>query len=83
MAESRPQGQAANPELSSIHRTRVDRIQPQHPKMKIIKTPGQLVLAIYLILVGLIGIFGIRLGELSILLPLLALVAGILILLGK
>jgi len=51
--------------------------------MKIIKTPGHLVLAIYLILVGLIGLFGINLGQLSIVLPLLALVAGILILIGK
>lgn len=54
----------------------------RHP-MKLIKTPGLLLLAIYLILAGLIGIFGIRLGELSILMPLLALVAGILILVGK
>ncbi len=42
-----------------------------------------LVLAIYLILVGLIGIFGISLGAAGIVLPILALVAGILILLGK
>ncbi|MFL6590987.1 MAG: hypothetical protein ACJ8M4_12535 [Chthoniobacterales bacterium] len=49
----------------------------------ITKNIGMLVLAIYLILVGLIGIFGISLGAASILVPILALVAGILILLGK
>ena len=51
--------------------------------MKITKNIGMLVLAIYLILVGLIGIFGISLGAASILLPILALIAGILILIGK
>jgi hypothetical protein len=51
--------------------------------MKMIKTPGQLLLAIYLIIVGLIGLFGINLGQLAIVVPLLALVAGILILIGK
>ncbi len=49
----------------------------------ITKNIGMLLLAIYLILVGLIGIFGISLGAASILVPILALVAGILILLGK
>ena len=49
----------------------------------ITKNLGMLVLAIYLILVGLIGIFSISLGAASIVLPILALVAGILILLGK
>jgi hypothetical protein len=47
------------------------------------KNLGMLLLALYLILVGIIGIFGITLGAASILLPILALVAGILILLGK
>jgi hypothetical protein len=51
--------------------------------MKIIKTPGMLCLAIYLILAGLIGVFRINLGVLYIIVPLLALVAGILILIGK
>ena len=51
--------------------------------MKIIRTPGMLLLSIYLILVGVIGIFGISLGQLSIVMPLLALVAGILILIGR
>lgn len=49
----------------------------------ITKNIGMLLLAIYLILVGIIGIFGISLGAASILLPILALVAGIMILLGK
>jgi hypothetical protein len=49
----------------------------------ITKNIGMLLLAIYLILVGLIGIFGLNLGAASILLPILALIAGIMILLGK
>ena len=49
----------------------------------ITKNIGMLLLAIYLILVGLIGIFGISLGAAGMLLPILALVAGIMILLGK
>lgn len=47
------------------------------------KPVGFLLLAIYLILIGLIGIFGVSLGAAGILLPILALVAGILILIGK
>jgi hypothetical protein len=42
-----------------------------------------ILLAIYLILVGLVGLAGLTLGGASILLPILALAAGILILLGK
>ena len=49
----------------------------------ITKNIGMLLLAIYLILVGLIGIFGISLGAAGMLLPILALIAGIMILLGK
>jgi hypothetical protein len=49
----------------------------------ITKNIGMLLLAIYLILVGIMGIFGMTLGAASILLPVLALVAGILILIGK
>ena len=49
----------------------------------ITKNIGMLVLAIYLILVGIIGIFGVSLGAAGILLPILALVAGILILIGR
>jgi hypothetical protein len=51
--------------------------------MNFTKNLGMLLLAIYLIVVGLIGIFGISLGGLSIILPILALVAGIFILIGK
>jgi hypothetical protein len=49
----------------------------------ITKNIGMLLLAIYLILVGLIGIFGVSLGAASILVPILALIAGIMILIGK
>jgi hypothetical protein len=49
----------------------------------ITKNIGMLVLAIYLILFGIIGIFGVSLGAAGILLPILALIAGILILIGK
>jgi hypothetical protein len=55
---------------------------PQDRRM-ITKNIGMLLLAIYLILVGIMGIFAISLGAASILLPILALVAGILILIGK
>ncbi len=51
--------------------------------MNFTKNIGMLLLAIYLIVVGLIGIFGVSLGGLSILVPILALVAGIFILIGK
>jgi hypothetical protein len=47
--------------------------------MKFIKTPGLLALSIYLILVG-VGAFNIHLGMV---IPIVALVAGILILIGK
>ena len=47
------------------------------------KNIGFLLLAVYLILVGVIGLFGISLGQLSIVLPLLALVAGVFLLIGK
>ena len=51
--------------------------------MKITRSPSMIALAIYLILVGLVGVFGIHLGVLSILVPIFALVAGVLILAGK
>ena len=51
--------------------------------MNIVKNLGMLLLAIYLIVVGLIGLFGMSLGQLSILVPILAIVAGIVILIGK
>jgi len=46
----------------------------------ITKNIGMLLLAIYLIVVGIMGLTGMALG---ILLPILALVAGIMILIGK
>ena len=52
-------------------------------KMTITKNLGMLLLAIYLIIVGLIGALDFSLGSLSILVPLLAIVAGVLILIGK
>lgn len=51
--------------------------------MTITKNLGMLLLAIYLLLVGLSGAFGFNLGQLSIAVPLLALAAGILILVGR
>jgi hypothetical protein len=47
------------------------------------KNLGQLLLAIFLIIYGLIGLFGISLGQLNFLIPALALAAGILLLIGK
>ncbi len=47
------------------------------------KNIGMLLLAIYLILVGVIGLFGISLGQLHFITPALAVAAGVLILLGK
>jgi len=47
------------------------------------KNLGMLLLAIYLIVVGVIGLFGISLGQLSFLVPILALIAGVLLLVGK
>ena len=44
---------------------------------------GMLTLAVYLIVVGLTGAFGINLGQLSILVPILAVASGVLLLLGK
>jgi len=51
--------------------------------MNITKNRGMLALAIYLIVVGCMGAFGISLGALNILVPILAIVAGVLLLLGK
>ena len=53
---------------------------PQERAMNITKNLGMLLLAIYLILSGLMGLIGFSLG---ILMPILALAAGILILIGK
>jgi len=48
--------------------------------MNFTKNIGMLLLAVYLIVVGLIGLTGMSPG---ILLPILALIAGVLILIGK
>ncbi len=51
--------------------------------MTITRNLGMLLLAVYLILVGLIAILGLSLGQLSIIVPILAVAAGILILIGR
>ena len=47
------------------------------------KNIGMLLLAIYLILIGVIGAFGISLGQLSIVTQILAIAAGVCLLIGK
>jgi len=47
------------------------------------KNLGILLLAIYLILVGVIGIFGISLGQLQPLIPALAIAAGVFLLIER
>lgn len=44
---------------------------------------GHRLLAVYLIVIGAIQLFGVHLGVLSPLVPLLALIAGICLLVGK
>ena len=51
--------------------------------MKLPSNLGMRLLAVYLVLIGLMGIFGITLGQLSILVPILAVAAGICLLIGK
>lgn len=51
--------------------------------MKINRNLGILLLAIYLILIGVTGAFGVNLGQFSVAVPWLALVSGVLLLLGK
>lgn len=51
--------------------------------MNITRNPAALLLAIYLILIALIQILGIHLGVLSFIVPVLALAAGVMILLGR
>jgi len=55
--------------------------QPSAPNILMKRNIGMIVLAIYLIVVGLMGVAGIGLGP--IVAPLLALIAGILLLIGK
>lgn len=47
------------------------------------KNIGMLLLAIYLILIGLIGVAGLSLGQLQIAVPILAIAAGVFLLIGK
>ena len=51
--------------------------------MNISRNRGLLVLGIYLVVIGLTHLFGINLGQINFIVPLLALVAGILLILGK
>lgn len=51
--------------------------------MKLNKNLGMLLLSIYLILVGLSGLFGFSLGSLAIIVPICALAAGVLLLLNR
>jgi hypothetical protein len=51
--------------------------------MTITKNLGMLVLAIYLIVVGVLGLGIISVGGLGVVVALLAIVAGVLILLGR
>jgi hypothetical protein len=51
--------------------------------MNITKNIGMLLLAVYLILTGLIGLSGFNPGQFHLIMPALALAAGIFILLGK
>jgi hypothetical protein len=53
---------------------------PQKRHMNITKNLGMLVLAIYLICVGLVGLAGLSLGIIP---AILAIVAGVLILIGR
>jgi len=51
--------------------------------MALTRNLGMLLLGIWLILTGLIPLLGMSLGSLSLLLPVLAVAAGVLILLGR
>ena len=51
--------------------------------MIITKNIGLLLLAIYLIISGVVAISGFSLGQASILMPVLAISAGVLIVIGK
>ena len=51
--------------------------------MKLNKNLGLLMLGIYLIVIGIVGLFDLRLGELNLIVPVLALVSGIFVLLGR
>jgi hypothetical protein len=44
---------------------------------------GMLLLAIYLIVVGIVGLGGVSLGHLSFVIPIIAIAAGVCLLIGK
>jgi NAD(P)H-hydrate repair Nnr-like enzyme with NAD(P)H-hydrate epimerase domain len=67
---------------STIQRLAADKEIYSIRIMKITKNIGMLLLAVYLIVDGLLG-FGLNLGPAIFLLYLLAIIAGIMILLGK
>jgi hypothetical protein len=47
------------------------------------KSVGMLLLAIYLVVVGVVGLGGVSLGPLHILIPILAIAAGVCLFIGK
>lgn len=51
--------------------------------MKLNTSAGTLLLAIYLILIGASALFDLKLGQAEIVKPILALIAGVLLLVGK
>jgi len=51
--------------------------------MNFSKNLGMTLLAIYLIILGCSGAFGFNLGQLNIIIPILAIAAGVCILLGR
>jgi hypothetical protein len=67
---------------ATIQRLAADKQSYRIQMMKITKNIGMLLLAVYLIVDGLLG-FGLNLGPGIFLLYVLAIIAGILILLGK
>ena len=68
--------------MKSAPNSRVSNREPStlnHMKKNI----GMLLLAIYLILIGVVGVFGISLGQLHLVTPALAIAAGVCLLIGK
>jgi len=51
--------------------------------MNVSRIRGLLILGIYLVLIGVIQLFQISLGQLSFITPVLAIVAGVLLIVGK
>jgi len=77
----------SNKRMRSVRSNKTQRLPSGQPlykieTMKITKNIGMVLLALYLIIDGLLG-FGLNLGPAIFLLYFLAIIAGILILLGK